>query len=825
LNPSPGDVRPVPTNLAYKNITVFFSSCAVVMSGPRDKCEDRWHLSATAQAESFKRDASIILVGTRGVGKSSLAVLTAMALKWKFIDLIVTLETLYEESFESMREKYPKDVVYKRESDLLASLLERYPTECVIATTSNSVEEPTRGVLMKYRRVMPIIHITREWSDIEAYLKRQVESEDLIRLSHERRQWYRYCSDFEFRNTGILFQPNDTAALGLKNAQREFLRFLRQIYEPVCSIPDPSAYTHSLVLPYADVTHLKLDDIAIGADAVQIRIDLMALWALNNNVDVLAHIATQIGYLRRQNVHIPIIYDMGTTPPDQINRNLYHQLMSFGFRLNVEYVAMERHCFEDAFYQSIIKHNTRVIGVFRPNVWDVSKLDAIIRTAVTELRCDIVCLKSYALEIRDNWQLLDTMRKLIYSGVPFNNLIFFNEGPLGKLSRSLNHMFTPVSHSSFWGDAKSFYNLANGNLAVTEFRDNVEGDMTVREANAIVYSLNLQPRKYLFYFGIGNNYWGPILRSSIDGIGVSYIFCDKSIAEMADIRQILSSHNFGGAFVSEAFKESILAELPNSSTYSKIIGASNIVVTTRDPDTLKINSLTGENTEWEGIYNSILKNLSTRNSITSSTTAMVVGTGGLGRAAVFALISIGVKNIFIYDEEIWRTKRVISQFHGIANEITPFGSEASNVAQASDTVTSMRYIIKMGDLSRPDTQRPKTFGTLSFETDKNNPTIGCIDSLDCQWPKDRPAPAIIINCSHTVDFELDTSWFANPTGGLGIDIGRGSHSRFFKQLQTNNWVNVTDAEVWIEVANCSLQRLTGKRSSLNLLREAVNGLV
>lgn len=790
----------------------------------------------------FNPEATILLVGARGAGKSSLAVMTAMALKKRFIDLLVTFETLCGESFETMRERDGREFIYKKEAELLENLLERYPTNCVISTSSNSVEEPTRSILMKYRHTMPIIHITRYQEDLDNYLSRLPDYHELVRLSELRKDWYRACSDFEFLN--LSRGSHNDGLGGLKNVQQEFLQFLRQIYDSKFSLPDPNIYTHSLLMPYADLTHLDIEEVTIGVDAIQIRADLMALWATRNGKDVFHHISVQMAHLRRHNSHIPVIYDMGNTSPDKFEgtshgNNIYWKLLGFGFRVNADYIFIEREYFNSGPSPMGPKGNTKIIGGYKVNVWEPAKLKDIINDG-TMNGCDLICITSYALELSDNFQIPTTFQKLIQEGIyspPHSRLIYYNEGTLGKLSRCTNHIFTPVSHPSFWNDSQSFYYSASSSSQhlilpiehVAEYRDNIEGTMSVREANAIAHSLNLQPRKYLFYFGIGTNYWGAMLQYSIDSIGVSFSFCEKSIGEISHIRQILSSHNFGGAFVSEAFKESILSELPSSSVHSKIIGASNIIVSYRDANTLKINSLKAENTEWIGLFSSITKNLATKNAITSSTSAVVIGTGGLGRAAVFALLNLGVKNIFIHDNDIWNAKKVISNFHGIAEEV-PFFHPVSNVEQADNTVMSMRYITRTkGNLSQSDTQRPKTFGTMSFETTSDTPSLGCLDSLTCDWPSDISSPSIIVNCSHDSDFELHPSWFANPTGGLGIDIGRGSQSKFFHQLealkhQGKEWVNVLDAEVWIEVANSSLGLLTGKRSSLKLLRQAVYDL-
>jgi pentafunctional AROM polypeptide len=110
-----------------------------------------------------------------------------------------------------------------------------------------------------------------------------------------------------------------------------------------------------------------------------------------------------------------------------------------------------------------------------------------------------------------------------------------------------------------------------------------------------------------------------------------------------EIKATITAPDFGGASVTIPFKLDVIPLLDKLSPATEAIGAVNTIIPLRTDGTNRI--LYGENTDWLGIRQSVHSRLHSG----SIHAALVIGSGGTARAAIYALHSLGAKTIYLYN--------------------------------------------------------------------------------------------------------------------------------------------------------------------------------
>ncbi|KAI9728261.1 MAG: hypothetical protein M1834_007754 [Cirrosporium novae-zelandiae] len=286
-------------------------------------------------------------------------------------------------------------------------------------------------------------------------------------------------------------------------------------------------------------------------------------------------------------------------------------------------------------------------------------------------------------------------------------------------------------------------------------------------------------------------------------------------SSLASLFQLSQSPDFGGASISMPFKVSIVPSLTYKSAHVRAINAVNTLVPLRaradgtvpslsdqlsskpgDRPTGPVVAWYGENTDWVGILTTIKRHVSTLppplNTINpSSTVALVVGAGGVARAAIYALIQSRVTRIFLHNRTRENADRVAAQFNSWAV---------------------------------PDPAFPGT-NVVTVIPCKGNP-----------WPSFISPPTIIISCipAHSVgglpaaNTLLPPSWLSSPSGGIVIDLAyQPVDTPLLKQVRSwaretgRHWITVSGLEPILEQAICQFEVMTGKRAPREMMRAEV----
>jgi shikimate 5-dehydrogenase len=462
---------------------------------------------------------------------------------------------------------------------------------------------------------------------------------------------------------------------------------------------------------------------------------------------------------------MPIIYNMNKSffqkCPGPSPSDIYIEMMFYGLSLQVDYLTVCTDLLPEKVVRAIIacKGITQIIGSTSLSCWDSARCASLI-TSMLDLGCDLVKLNSYALTIKDNFALIGALQGI--DSKLRRRVIAYNDGPLGKMSRCLNATLSPVDDESLHG-AGSFYNPGSTDekSLCGEFMSyNTDVQLTVKESLMSLYSMFLQPKLKFYHVGgeVEKRVSHIAYRAALKRLGIPHEYLIKPLTHVSEVNELLQQPDFGGLCVSRPFKSEIIGMLHAVSTNARVIGACNSVVAIRNPDTFLPVSLYGDNTDWLGIQRVILRHLSTRYSITSASTAVVLGAGGTGRSAIYALVQLGVRNIFVYDRDVTKTQDVIEHFNSTFSRLSVPGFTESDLA--SSAVTSMKF----------KKSARTSYGSMSFENQSSTPFhMTSLDSYSTPWTSEGNLPSIIINGTPMRDFTVHPSW-VSASGGVGIDV-------------------------------------------------------
>ncbi|KAE9408665.1 shikimate-5-dehydrogenase [Gymnopus androsaceus JB14] len=613
-------------------------------------------------APTFSRRASIVLIGMRGVGKTTLGTIASKALGWELLDTDLIFEQQQGVPIAKFISTYGWEEFRKVESKHLETILPNNLTGKVIACGGGVVElERNRAILQRFRDHGPVIHVLREKDAVLAYLR---DSPQYPPFLHEtakeawdrREQLFRDCCSFEFVSLTMpvppapkgfkdIITPDQTFAL--KPVEEDFFRLLRFIHgvdtkKVTLSPRGPRSY--SLSLTFEDVRQAipVLDELSTGIDLWELRVDLLSSCEPT-------FLAFQIAILRHHSP-LPILFTLRTVSqggryPDVSPQNekavkIQAWLHHHALRLGVEYIDLEVVMPESTFTSVVEKKgNTIVMGSY--NDWAGTLNWASPQTRhlfekMTQLHVDIVKIVGAAKSFEDNMALRQFAGLVERSSTP---LLAINVGPEGKISRALNPILSPVSHPLLPRAAGP-------------------GQISFYETQSILYLTGLLPAKKYYVFGrpIGHSMSPTIHNTAFSYLGLPHSYSIKETATVGELKEVMLDPNFGGASVTIPYKVEIMPYMQHISRHARVIGAVNTVTS------IPGGGLSGDNTDWRAIKSCLTRSLTPANVVTSSTTALVLGAGGTCRATLYALHQIGVINIFIWNRTRRRAELLAEEF-------------------------------------------------------------------------------------------------------------------------------------------------------------------
>ncbi|KAH7311776.1 Shikimate dehydrogenase [Stachybotrys elegans] len=599
---------------------------------------------AVKRAKHGNAARSVFVIGMRGAGKTTAGKWMAEILKSKFIDLDQELEKRAGMSIPDMINGSAGWEGFRAaELDLFRDVMENKPFGHVFSCGGGLVEmSAARELLKAYCKnggLVVLVH--RDTDQVVEYLMRDktrpAYTSEIRGVYLRRKAWYDECCNMlyysphsERGNTGLI--PED------------FEQFVSSACVGRSQLKDLTKRRHtffvSLTLPRIDKSMEIIPRVVADSDAVELRVDLLE----DLSIDEVTKQVALLRYLARK----PIIFTVrsqsqGGKFPDEAHEELLG-LYLLALRMGVEFLDVEVTAPEHVIEAVLAaRRHTRIIASHHDPPGKLSWKNAswvVFYNKALQFG-DIIKLVGVARQTEDNFDLLRFKKRMEEArDIP---IIALNMGSAGKLSRVLNGFLTPVSHPGLP------FKAAPGQMSAAEIR------------RALVLLGEIEPLNfYLFGKPIAASR-SPALHNTLFGsVGLPHEYGLLETDNVADVKDVIRSKDFGGASVTIPLKRDIMAELDELTDAARTIGAVNTIVRSQDAGLEGPARLIGDNTDWKGI-SSTLKSAGL-SSQANGTAAMVVGCGGTSRAAIFALKSLGFSRIHVLGRSQAKAQELASSF-------------------------------------------------------------------------------------------------------------------------------------------------------------------
>lgn len=709
----------------------------------------------SAAPRTFRPDASLVLVGIRGCGKRSLGFVAATALKRRFI----TEDHYFKEVTGMARSEYLKlhgsQEFQRRDIEILKLMLDNHQSGCVIECGLGSLTRPVQDHLRRYSTTNPVVHIVRDIDRIQQLLGLEDQA---VRLLRDGDPLHRTCSNFEFYNvedrTRIIADdgspdPRSAAySFKLQEVKEDLTRFVRFItgvdvnhssYDSPFVLletpPELRSFTHAILVRCSDMIddNVSLPDLESGGDAIELCVDR---WG----PDMANLVSKQVSQLRR-NARTPVILSIDTSTSgisEQDQLASYFNILEHGLRVAVEYLVVDLGKDESQLAKIVrARGKTKIIGqhIFESSSsvkWEDEGAVALYHKA-EKLGCQLVRLLRVATNREENATVVEFANKIRSLSGEHPPLIAYNIGRLGRTSQVFNSILTGVTHP-----------------AITRKMENErDSQITSRDAvRALFQSYVLDPLKFCILGASVAYSLSPTMHNAaFQHCGMSHVYRIPESPSLAALDELRRDPNFGGCSVVQPWRVEVYHKLAAKSRHAEAIGAINTIMPLRGhPDgtmfTLQeqasrrnqagpVLGWYGENTDWVGIMTCIIRHLSPRNAISAKTTGLVIGAGGMARSAIYAMLRLGCRKIFIYNRTLSRAEEVARHFN----------SWASSPADSAEVVRVLR-------------------------------------STQDDWPDDASPPSLIASCvpadpdrnEPPANFEMPLQWLGSPTGGVVLEV-------------------------------------------------------
>ena len=740
---------------------------------------------------SFEPSISIVLIGVRGVGKSTLGILAATEYSRRLVDTERAFQDATGIAASEFRKSNGTAEYRKRHGQIFESTLKGNSSGAVIVCNFSDLEGNGSRILRDYAQSHPVIHITRDVGGVKAQL-RIWTTERVNELLSASKPLLHSCSNYEFYNlTESHYGPephkdiDQNAAvaanenfLTLKRVERDFLKLLQNIvgdFErgqshhsayPFSQVAvERRKYTFAVAITTSDILEdsVDFDNAQIGADCVELVVNHSSTSKRRYFSDT----AKAFAIVRRATI-LPIMISVEKGQSLVMSASA-SETSEYCLRLAPELCVVDLSLTESQLLSiARSKGNSRMIGRLEMDSMPQQgwKDQACIETYSRAARvgCDIVKITMPAVSVDDGFdiQALQIQIEALKLRPP---LIAYNTGSKGRTSKCFNKTLTAVRPS---------YTLSQ--LANTERPTDVSAQDISR---ALFGSFVFESLRFFIYGADVSYSLSPAMHNvAYDACGMRYTYEAMSSDSIDDLKEVVMKNDFGGTAITQPYKTSALELMNGLSPHAMAIGAVNTIIPIRElsadgqiPDEINIISrrtqqgpvkalygfntgivhatwvfilehtwLTDVWTDWIGIRACIRRGLSPANTIRPNTSALVCGAGGMARSAVYSMISLGVRHIYVCNRTFSRAEALAKNYNDqIVNE-------------------------QMSVLSSVNGSQTR---------------VHALESIESSWPADVRVPTVIVSCiprrtsdNAAINFTLPEAWLKSPTGGVVLEASQ-----------------------------------------------------
>ena len=565
---------------------------------------------------------TVVIIGLRGAGKTSMGQMASKGLAMKFIDLDIHLEQRIGRRIADIVKQDGWSAFRALELQMLEEVLRNEDSGSIIATGGGIVETPAaRRLLQDFHQHGLVVYLHRDPDDIERFLNldtsRPSWEEPIADVIARRIPLYRHCSTHQFVNESF-----ETTSISFENAAG-FTRFLKDILET------PAAQSSLALKDHSYSASVKLGGLKSLLDSHEIGlngVDLVELLADIDDLDdpssstLADDILKQITALNHLS-SLPILLTLKhqNLSASSIQTSLLDHILTSALQWGIDYLALDL-TWEDALLKKISsrKRSTKILATYDDTLgrlsWDDDTWLLLAENASSF--ADIIRFTSIARNFSDNYRLESFRDK--YSKQYGKRICLLNKGPAGILSLLTNQIITPVGEHS------------PSKLGVSDLNK-------LRTRLGAVEAANF----YLIGSPISHSK-SPMLHNSLfHALGLPHKYHLHESPEIGTAIKIFDSFQFGGASVTIPHKINVMRYLHEISEEATIIGAVNTVIAEKADDKV---ILKGHNTDWIGMIKTI--NYFSRRT-TYQGAGLVIGAGGTARAAIYALHRMNISPIYL----------------------------------------------------------------------------------------------------------------------------------------------------------------------------------
>jgi shikimate 5-dehydrogenase len=775
-------------------------------------------------SRGFDQDASIVLIGALGTGKSTLAVIAQKCFGLLLVDVASILQ---------QEDKFRPSAV--------EVVLQQHTKGCVIVWPARLLDESGLLLLKRYSKSHPVIHIIRGVQGVQRYLK-TVDASTVQSFLNVVNRVCRTCSNLEFYNldeelsgttpasgvSAISKHDIDDAvsprSLMLKNLELAFVHFVNftiqnsrrvgsQREDGLLLPPSRSSYTYLLSVSLQELRDSGVPQkLNCGADACQLEIDLGGDTGQASDASLMDEISRAMAILMRF-FHGPVVYHI-VYPQRQEFFHRYWALLRHGIRTGACYTTLEMSLSKEQLCRlmSSMAGQTLIIGTFHDGSACVSGWQTQRRWEMYETAQSLgmvgLRLTQPVRVFEDNLAVLGFRAKVAALSVKRPFLIAYNTGPEGRPSLYQNQVLTPVSTELF---RPGFHS---------------RNTITIDMAQKALFALSLRDALNFYIIGVDvSQSLSPVIhRKAYQHFAMPHNFEPLSIASLNESQALFEDAQLGGISIAQGYKITIIPHVRAMSKDAENIGAINTLIPMRagcafdgvgpPPNAFWLNrwrggkvvGLYGENTDWIGMARCIHGGISPANAISPSTSALVVGAGGMARAAIYALIQLDVKHIVILNRTVVNAQKIAKHFSGITIEAGP---------APCPIITT--------DFCGYSSGRLRSINSADLD-------IRIIESRGAKWFDDIVQPTIIVSCVPTVpvgdqpgaEFTLPLAWMRSSTGGVVLDLEyRPVMTPLLRQIHQQmhrGWVPLNGLKNLAAQASVQFELFTGRRPPQGLMK-------
>ncbi|KAL2357369.1 hypothetical protein BJ546DRAFT_1057942 [Cryomyces antarcticus] len=574
---------------------------------------------------------SMFIIGMRGAGKTTTGGWASRILGWPLVDLDTELEARVGMTIPELIKQRGWQGFRDEELNLLKSIMQEKPNGYVFATGGGVVEMPdARDLLIKYHKNGgPVLLVTREIMKVMEFLNidktRPAYVEDMMGVWLRRKPWFEECSNFHYYSQTV-------DAAGLTNTLEDFTRFLTVVFGRDSALDHIRRKKHSffiaLTLPALAPAVKRMDEIVVGSDAIELRVDLLEDPASSNGLPTSDFFVEQVAILRSCTT-LPLIFTLRTVSqggkfPDDAHDDAL-RLYKLALRMAFDFIDLEITSPESlTTLVTSAKNFSKIISSHHDPKgaldWNNGSWIPFYNRALQH--GDVIKLVGTAKSLAANFALFK-FKEWAAAAHPDSPLIALNMGVHGKLSRILNSFMTPVSHPALPAQP------APGQLSAAQIR---QGLSLIGE---------IEPQQFwIFGSPVAHSRSPPMHNALFAATGLPHVYDRFETATATDVQHLIHAPNFGGASCTIPLKLDIMPLLDSVAEEAKIIGAVNTIVR-------EGGKLVGRNTDWQGIRLSLRGAGKLGSNGVLRESAVVIGGGGTARAAVFALGHMGYAPVYI----------------------------------------------------------------------------------------------------------------------------------------------------------------------------------